>query len=1020
MTTIDRNVTVSSQWAKIAFRVLIGFTLPALAVEAAESNAPSYSREVLPILARNCFPCHGPDTESREADLQLDVREQAVEYAIDLDDPSQSPVIERIHADDEDLVMPPPESGKSLTDSEKELLLRWIQSGANYESHWAFAPPRSPSIPEAASAWGNNPIDAFLLHSMKQAGLKPSPRADRYTLVKRLYLDLIGLLPTPEEADEFVNDKSEDAYEKLVNRLLASRHYGERWARPWLDLARYADTNGYEKDRPRSIWPYRDWVIQALNDDMPFDQFTVEQLAGDMLPDATIDQRVATGFHRNTMLNEEGGIDPLEYRFYAMVDRVATTGTVWMGLTIGCAQCHSHKYDPISHTDYYRFMALLNNADEPDLPLPPRNSQDTSNLDNREKVDRRIVSLVEAARQAYRPNEESDTESGAEAFDQQLQDWIRDRQQHLAEWTIARPVDFESNLPRLERLADNSIYTSGDFTKRDTFSMRLELPALQTVTAIRLEALPDDRLPAGGPGRAYYEGRKGDFFLSEIDITVNDQQLSFSGSSRSYGRIAIGSGNADASNVYDDEGSTGWSTANREGERHTLVLNLAEPIETDELRVDMLFERHFVAALGRFRFSVTSDEGEIHALDLDEELEAILRQPPATWTESQQHAVRIAFVEGSGRFPDLKKKIASLRKSPTTSHTLVMHERPADNPRKTWRHHRGEWLSKREEVTGAVPAIFPPLPEGVPADRLTLARWLASERNPLVGRVVVNRAWRQLMGDGLMRSDGDFGTQSAPPTHPELLDWLACSFADDWSMKELHRKIVSSAAYQQQSIMTPTLQNKDPENRFFARGPRHRVEAEMVRDILLCGTGKLVHKLGGPSVFPPQPASVTATAYGSTKWNVSKGDDRYRRSLYTFSKRTAPFAAFTTFDAPTGENCVARRNRSNTPLQSLTLLNDQMYVELAYALGRDTAIQFEDDQVASAITHMFRRLLIRPPRQPELDRLLAYYTTQLERFQKTELSASEMMGDADVANETAALSMVARVLMNLDEVIAKY
>lgn len=1011
---------VSSLWVTIVFGVLIGFALPTQAADPAGSDTPSYSREVLPILARNCFPCHGPDTESREADLRLDQRAAAAEYAIDLDDPAQSPVLERIYADDEDLVMPPPESGKALTETEKELLSRWIQSGAKYEIHWAFNPPQRPNIPELRSTWGNNPIDAFLLRRMQQAGLEPSPRADRYTLVKRLYLDLIGLLPTPEEADEFVNDVSEDAYDRLVTRLLASRHYGERWARPWLDLARYADTNGYEKDRPRSIWPYRDWVINALNEDMPFDQFTIEQLAGDMLPNATIEQRVATGFHRNTMLNEEGGIDPLEYRFYAMVDRIATTGTVWMGLTIGCAQCHTHKYDPITHTDYYRFMALLNNADEPDLVLPSREgSQDAAIPHDHGKAERSILRLVEKARQDYRPINESDKRSGAEAFDQQLLNWTRDRRQHLAEWTMARPVDLESNLPRLERMADNSIFASGDFTKRDKFSMRLQLPAVQTVTAIRLETLPDDRLPAGGPGRAYYEGRKGDFFLSEIDVTVKDQKLTFADSSRSYGQIAIGSGNANASNVYDNEGSTGWSTAGREGERHTLVLNLAEPIETDELRVEMLFERHFVAALGRFRFSVTSDLGKIKALDLSEELESILRLPPATWTKSQQQIVRVGFTENSAEFPELKKEIASLRKSPAATHTLVLQERPEDNRRKTWRHHRGEWLAKREEVTGAVPAIFPPLPDSVPANRLSLARWLASDRNPLVGRVVVNRAWRQLLGDGLMRSDGDFGTQSAPPTHPELLDWLACSFTEDWSMKELHRKIVSSEAYQQQSVITPTLRKKDPENRYFARGPRHRVEAEMVRDILLCGAGKLVHKLGGPSVFPPQPASVTATAYGSTKWNVSTGADRYRRSLYTFSKRTAPFAAFTTFDAPTGENCVARRNRSNTPLQSLTLLNDRMYVELAYALGRDTGLQFEPNQVESAITHMFRRLLIRPPRPQELDRLVSFYETQLDRFQRSELSSAEILGQADIPAETAALSMVARVLVNLDEVITK-
>lgn len=981
----------------------------------------SFSREIQPILARTCFTCHGPDEDQRQAELRLDVRKSAVESgAIVPGKPKQSELVRRIMSDDPDEQMPPPDQKSTLTDVQKQKLLRWIIQGANYEPHWAFVPPKRPPVPKVTNkTWSHNVIDRFVIARLQRNGLQPSPEADRQTLVRRVYLDLIGLPPTPDEADAFMNDRRPQAYETLVDRLLSSKQYGERWARLWLDLARYADTNGYEKDRPRSIWPYRDWVIKALNDDMPFDRFTIEQLAGDMLPSGTMQQRIATGFHRNTMLNEEGGIDPLEYRFYAMVDRVATTGTVWLGLTTGCAQCHSHKYDPISQTDYYRLMALLNNADEPDLRVP-----DASIVERRQTIERQIARLEADLPNQFPPakDEEPTDERRRQHLSQKFGEWLDDERARAVQWTVLRPHHLQTNLPRLELLRDGSIFSTGDITKRDVFQLKVRLDQLAApLTALRLEVLPDERLPAGGPGRAYYEGRKGDFFLSEVAARADGKPVKFASASHSFGKISIGNGNAKAENVIDAEGSTGWSTAGREGEPHQLVLNLAEPLDpSEELEIELLFERHFAASLGRFRLSATSDSDQPQAKQMSVELEAIVVRDAATWTEAERSRLKRYFLSVAPELAEARKRMERLRKQrPSLPTTMVMQERPVDNPRKTFRHHRGEYLSPREAVTAGVPAVFPPLPANGPANRLAFARWLVSGRNPLVGRVTVNRAWRAFFGAGLVRSSGDFGTQSDPPTHPQLLDWLAVEFVEQgWSLKTLHRSIVTSATYRQNSRATPESLRRDPNNRLLSRGPRFRVDAEMVRDVVLKASGLLSPKMGGPSVYPPQPAGVTALAYGNTKWKPSTGEDRYRRSLYTFSKRTAPFAAYSVFDSPTGESCIAKRNRSNTPLQALTLLNDEMFLEMSRALARQ-AVQPQAGSAKQRATFIFRRLITRPPEAGELAALLEYQQAQQKRLEAGELNPAEIGGDKQTTAELASWMMVARAVMNLDETITK-
>ncbi|RCS46422.1 DUF1553 domain-containing protein [Bremerella cremea] len=986
----------------------------------AADEAIDFNRDVRPILAAKCFACHGPDEEHREAGLRLDDREAAIDHgAIVPEAVDQSGLVDRIMSDDADLVMPPPSANDTLSEEQKQVLKRWIERGAKYAKHWAFVSPVMPAIPSVHdTAWPHNEIDNFVLAKLEREKLMPSPSADRYTLVRRVYLDLIGLPPTPEEADAFVNSTDPAAYEKLVDKLLASPRYGERWGREWLDLARYSDTNGYEKDRERSIWPYRDWVIQAINADMPFDQFTIEQIAGDMLPEATTSQRIATGFHRNTMLNEEGGIDPLEYRYYAMVDRVATTGTVWLGMTTGCAQCHTHKYDPITHTDYFALMGLLNNADEPDLVIKAEEQ-----LKRTEEIQNDIRLLEDTLIYEFPPREGegSEEERRAENFKQHFQAWLDKGKTEAVSWQSLEATELKTNLPLLQQLPDLSIFSTGDITKRDVFQLSFALPdPAKPITAIRLEVLPDDRLPAGGPGRAYYEGRKGDFFLSELSAQIDGKPVTLQDASHDYGKIAVGSGSADAANVLDGEGSTGWSTAAGEGKPHHLVVNLAEPIAGGkQLQIEMLFERHFAASLGRFRISVAHASQPVAAKQMPLDVEAILSRNEETWTEVEKARLKSQFIQESPELAEARKMIQALKQQlPDYPITMVMEERPAENPRVTHLHHRGEYLSPKQEVEPNIPAFLRADETPGPTNRLEFAQWLVSRQNPLVARVTVNRAWQSIFGKGLVESSGDFGTQSEPPLHPELLDYLACKFMEDgWSRKKLHRAIVTSATYQQSSVTTAKLQQRDPANRLLARGPRFRVDAELVRDTMLKASGLLSDKMYGPGVYPPQPESVTALAYGNVPWKPSAGEDRYRRSIYTFSKRTAPFASYTVFDAPTGEVCTAGRDRSNTPLQALTLLNDEMYLELAQHLAQAAVTPKATEE--EIVTAIFRRLLTRPPEPGELEALLAYYHSQLERIESGEIEATQVAGSEQASPQQAAWTMVARVLMNVDEAIAK-
>jgi hypothetical protein len=813
------------------------------------------------------------------------------------------------------------------------------------------------------------------------------------------------LPPTPEEVDAFVKDTSPNAYEKVVDRLLASPQYGERWARKWLDLSRYADTNGYEKDRQRSIWPYRDWVIQALNDDMPFDQFTIEQLAGDMLPNATASQRVATGFHRNTMLNEEGGIDPLEFRYYATVDRANVTATVWLGLTLGCAQCHTHKFDPISHSDYYRLLAFLNNADEPEIRLA------TPEMISRQAALEEKIRVIEYARA-----EKAKTKPMRAAFSQ----WLAEQEKSATVWTIVRPAKMAAGLTRLRQLDDGSVFATGDTTKRDVYTLTFgKLPP--GITAIRLEALPDDRLPAGGPGRTYYEGPKGDFFLSELTLTADGKPVKFA---KAFEGVEKDTGAAKL--AVDGNPLTGWTTGGRYGKAKQAVFTLISPLSSETTTLELVFERYYASSLGRFRISVSQAAGEVKAMDIPGEVEDSLAIPAASRTPEQRAILLRHWLGTALEFKGERTEIEALRKQfPSPPTTLVMQERPAENPRQTFRQHRGEFLQPREKVETGVPAILPQLAKGQPGDRLAFARWLVSPGNPLTGRVTVNRHWQAFFGRGIVRTLEDFGYQGEPPANPELLDWLAMEFTSPephakrpWSVKALHRLIVTSATYRQSSRVTPELLAKDPENKLLARGPRVRLDAEQIRDSALKAAGLLSSKMFGPSVFPPQPVNVTTDGtYGGLNWKASEGEDRYRRGLYTFSKRTAPYAMSNTFDGPSGEVCVARREVTNTPLQALTMLNDAVLLDASKSLAQRALAHPQETE--ERIVFLFRLCLVRPPTEDETAKISRYFETQRKKFEADHERADSVAGKGANSVESAAWTVTARALLNLDEFVTK-
>jgi len=1008
----------------------------------APSERISFLNDIQPLLASRCLKCHGPDAEKREAELRVDTREGLFK---DLGDKTAvvvphkldaSLLFERISTTDKDLKMPPVDSKMELTSEEIKKIQLWIEQGADYEEHWAFKKPvRSPLPAVTNREWPRNAIDYFILSRLEQAGLTPAPEANPYQLVRRVYLDLTGLPPTPVQADAYVNDTRSDAYERLVDQLLNAPGYGEHWARYWLDLARFADTNGYEKDRPRSVWPYRDWVIQAINNDMNFQQFTIEQFAGDLLPEPTLQQKIATGFHRNTLWNEEGGIDVEEFRFASIVDRVNTTGTIWLGLTVGCAQCHTHKYDPIQQSEFYQLFAFLNNADEPELTVP-----DQAVTKKRQEIQQQVTALKENLKPQWLSH--SDRQSAEEKqthFQQTYQAWIAKHSKQANHWKPLHATELKAlNRATLTALDDGSVLASGDRPNNDTYLATYPIPEAQQITAIRLEVLPHDSLPDRGPGRASFQaaavvGHKGDFMLSEFEVSLKSgknpqakaKRLTFKNATEDFAPEKTS-----AAKTIDGTLDTGWKITGQIGKPHQCVYELEQPVTMQagkQLVVTLKQQYIHEMTLGCFRISVTSDKASVAASEVPAEIESLLLSHQSQWMDVHKTQVEQHFLMTTPELKAEHEQIQKLQKSmPEQPTTLVLQERMPQHQRVTRLHHRGEYLKPGDIVQPGALGRFHALPDQASPDRLTLARWLVAPENPLVGRVVVNRWWQAMFGTGIVRTSEDFGTQSSPPSHPELLDWLATEFVQNgWSRKKLLRLLVTSATYRQSSTVTPQKLARDPQNSLLSRGPRVRLAAEVVRDSALTASGLLTRKIGGPSVFPPQPAGVTALSYGKFAWKESTGPDRYRRGLYTFIKRTTPYATFGLFDAPSREACVVRRSRSNTPLQALALLNDVVYMEAVVEMGKNATL-LKEQSPSERATMLFRRMITRPPSPEEVNLLVQFYERQLEQLKQNQKRCQKLLGTAVSSAETdlsqsewAAWTLVARAILNLDEFVTK-
>ncbi len=1010
----------------------------------AASRPVDYDRDVAPILSRSCYRCHGE--KKHKGGLALHLKDGLMAGGdegpiVVAGKSAESRLIHSVARTDPDYPMPPEGQGDPLTPAEVGLLRAWIDQGAKWSAdgadttqavaiksdHWSFQPPKRSAPPAVNRAdWPRNPIDRFILARLEKEGLAPSPEADRPTLIRRLSLDLIGLPPTPAEIDAFVADPRPDAYERLVDRLLASPQHGEAWGRHWLDRARYADTNGYEKDRERSIWPYRDWVVGAINDDMPFDQFTIEQIAGDMLPNPTPDQLTATGFHRNTMINEEGGIDVEEFRFAAVVDRVATTGAVWLGLTVGCAQCHTHKYDPITHREYYSLFAFLNNADEPEIELPDPTAAARGAAVEAE------AQRLEADLPSQYPAE------GPESLAAKQNAW--EKALKPARWTILKPTKLVSRKhATLTVQPDGSVLASGDKPNNDVYEVEVQTD-LPDVSAVRLEVLPDPSLPDGGPGRAPLFA-VGDFLLTEFEAAAVDSDGKASPLKIARATEDFAAKGRSAALAVDGVTDTGWSVGGQIGKPHAAVFEFdrgpdAEPGRPTTLRITLHQEFIHQTTIGRFRLSATTAARPVTASGVPADVEEALLIDPARRTDEQGARLTSHYLAVAPELAKAREPIAKLRASaPKPTTTMVMRERLPEHARTTNVHKRGEFMKLGEEIAPGVPAVLHPLPPDAPANRLTLARWLVDDRNPLVGRVAVNQLWQTYFGRGLVSTSDDFGTQGARPSHPELLDWLATELPRrQWRLKAMHRLIVTSATYRQRSNATPEQIARDPINALLARGPRFRIEAESIRDVALAASGLLSTTMEGPSVHPPQPDGVTSLAYGKTSWPTSVGRDRYRRGLYTFLKRTSPYAAFITMDAPTSDTTCLRRERSNTPLQALTMLNDAVFVEAARALARRVVRETPEPTAEARITYAFRLCLGRVPRPEEASRISAFHDDQLARFRSGELDAARVAGaktdgppaspllavaDGADLNDLAAWTTVARVLLNLDETVTK-
>ena len=991
-------------------RTALLLLLSLVATHLAGAGTIDFQKKVQPIFAEHCLECHGTDTAKgglaltslKAATKTLESGQQAIVPG----KPDTSEALLRMttsHADD---VMPPPKKSKRPSAKDIETIRTWIAEGAEWSLHWAYRPI---SRPDTRSSSLTAQIDELILARLSKENIQPSPLADRITLLKRVTYDLTGLPPSREEVASFLRDPSPKAFTSLVDRTLASPHFGERWGRHWLDQARYADSDGYEKDSPRpDAWRYRDWVIDSINRDTPLNTFGIEQLAGDLLPNPTQDQLLATAFHRQTLTNREGGVDQEQFRNEAVFDRTETTGTVWLAHTVGCARCHSHKYDQISQREYYQLFAFFNNADEATTKVAA----------SRSEMDAYAAKNADHLRQLESLRTTFQSLRGPLALN--LGRWESDTRETISKLSgktaIAVPISptkaVATSKANLIAQPDHSIKIDGETPATDTYTLDLKLPD-GLVSGIQIEALPNP--PAKGPGRS----PNGNFVLSRISITHNTKDLPLHSPKASFEQNGF-----PAVATLDEDPETGWAIMGGTNKPQTLTVHFVQPIPPNAprditIRLEHLYTKSKQHVLGHFRINALTGESEESVAPA--ELRRLVAIGSEKWTNEQRESIVDWLVYHDTRAnaarTALSKAEANGPKEPVME-VRILRQRAA-NPRDTKILHRGEFLSPTDSVNANTPAILPALaiPSGQPS-RLDFANWLFQPENPLTARVLANQIWMRLFGEGIVRTVADFGVRGESPSHPELLDLLASSLrSNGWSRKQLIRSIMLSQTYQRSSATRPDLADKDPLNTLLARQNRIRVEGEIVRDLHLASAGLLSRKIGGPSVFPPMPPEIAALSYANNfKWTESKGEDRYRRGMYTFFKRTAPYPELMTFDCPDANLTNVRRTVSNTPLQALTTLNAATFAEAALALGKQTAsIESAERNDHERIRSLFTSVLLREPNPIEMESLIHLLSQARETFKQDTDSAKQFAGSV----ETAAWTALARTLLNTDELITR-
>ncbi|WP_232102585.1 PSD1 and planctomycete cytochrome C domain-containing protein [Gimesia aquarii] len=995
----------------------------------------NFSRDILPILSDRCFHCHGPDHTHREADLRLDQREKATQdrdgtTVIVPGKPEASELFARITTSDPDLLMPPPDSHrKKLTKKQIATLKKWIAEGAEWGRHWAFEKPLKVDL----SSTKVNPIDELVQRKLADEGLTLSQLASKRTLIRRLSFDLTGLPPTSEEVESFINDESKNAYLKLVNRLLKSKHYGERMAMWWLDLARYSDTDGFQGDATRTNWPWRDWVVESFNENKSFDQFTIEQFAGDLLPNATPEQKLATCFHRNHMTNGEGGRDPEESRIDYVIDRVNTTGTVWLGLTLGCCQCHSHKFDPVSQADFYSLFAFFNSIDEDGKA----GTRAKPYLKYKSPFGKQAIQEAQQVVDERKPLEAAARKQAEREFEPWLVKQTDLVQQGFQSWHLPQTRSLKSiEGTVLTQEADGTVQTSGPNPRQDDYRL-IASTNLPRVTGLRLEVFPhtshtDGKLTRGANGEFILTDvklqvrRQGSSQLRDIEISSAVADVEKNAKGRKYGKIK---------DTLDDDPRNGWTTESHDPkQRHMAVFALKEPLVLDDQEelIFVMLHRSTVgnANIGRFRVMLTDQPGQavrsLNPMPLEElaavksgkdsKIDAKLRKRLL----NQFLVDHAAYQKRKANLDRANAQLSKVKKAAGDLNVMVLAERK--EPRKTFILERGVWDKHGKEVVRSVPEAIFPLPKEKTKDRLDLARWLVSRENPLTARVVVNHLWQMCFGMGLVRTPGDFGLQGERPTHPEVIDWLAVELMEhDWDLQHILRLIVTSQTYQQSSNVSPALLARDPENRLLARGPRFRLPSWMIHDAVLRASGLLNPVLGGPPVMPYQPEGVWAEMFmGRYRYEPSQGAAQYRRSLYAFWRRSS--APTFLFDSAQRRVCEVRPRRTNTPLQALTLLNDLSVLESSRELAR-TAMA-KETTIPKRLDYIARRILSRPLDKREQAVLEREFQMSHKHYRSHPRDAFKLLEVGQPPNnskvdpgELAAYMVIASMVFNLDEAI---